>query len=70
MLLSQAIAQGVGDRSVLLLGSTDLCHYPVYEEARKSDEVVIEAIAHSDTDHLRKQMDDILVTAKDEVMKE
>ena len=44
MPLSRAIVQAVGNRSVLLIGSTDLCHYPVYEEARKSDQVVIEAI--------------------------
>ena len=34
--LSQAIAHAVGDRSVLLLGSTDLCHYPVYNLPRQS----------------------------------
>ena len=54
--LSEAIAQAVRDRSVLLVGSTDLCHYPVYEEAVKSDQVVIEAIEHLDIDHLRNQM--------------
>jgi len=55
--LSQAIAQAVSDRAVLLVGSTDLCHYPVYEEAVKSDRVVIEAITRSDTDDLRREME-------------
>lgn len=55
--LSQAIAQAVGDWSVLLIGSTDLCHYPVYEEAVKSDRVVIEAITRFDTDDLRREME-------------
>ena len=55
--LSQAIAEAMSDRSCLLIGSTDLCHYPVYGEARKSDQVVIEAIEHFDPNYLRDQMD-------------
>ena len=55
--LSEAIAEAMGDRSTLLIGSTDLCHYPIYEEARRSDQVVIEAIECFDPDYLRKQMD-------------
>lgn len=58
--LSQAIAQAVGDKSVLLIGSTDLCHYPEYKEAVKSDRVVVEAIKHFDTDYLRGQMDEYM----------
>ena len=60
--LGQAIVEAIGDRSALLIGSTDLCHYPVYEEARKSDQVVIEAIGHFDTDYLREQMDEYMRT--------
>jgi len=56
-LLSQAIAQAIGDRPTLLVGSTDLCHYPEYKEAVKSDRVVVEAIQQFDTDYLRDQMD-------------
>ena len=55
--LSQAIAEAMGNRSCLLIGSTDLCHYPTYEAARKSDQVVIEAINHFDPDYLHQQMD-------------
>lgn len=55
--LSQAIAEATVDRSLLLIGSTDLCHYPTYETARKSDRVVIEAIGHFDPDYLRQEMD-------------
>ena len=54
--LAQAIAAAMGDRSSLLIGSTDLCHYPTYEAARKSDQVVIEAIGHFDSDYLHQQM--------------
>ena len=55
--LAQAIAEAMGDQSCLLIGSTDLCHYPTYETARKSDQVVIEAIGHFDPDYLCEQMD-------------
>ncbi len=55
--LSQAIAEAIGDRSCLLIGSTDLCHYPTYEAAQKSDGVLIEAIERFDPDYLRRQMD-------------
>ena len=58
--LSQAIAKAMDGRSCLLVGSTDLCHYPVYEEARKSDQVVIEAITRFDPDYLREQMDEYM----------
>ena len=54
--LSQAIIAATSDRSPLLIGSTDLCHYPTYETARKSDRVVIEAIEHFDPDYLHEQM--------------
>ncbi len=54
--LSQAVAAAMTDRSPLLIGSTDLCHYPTYEEAEKSDQVVIEAIGHFDPDYLSEQM--------------
>lgn len=58
--LSQAIAEAIGDRSPLLIGSTDFCHYPTYEAARKSDGVVIEAIERFNPDYLREQMDEYM----------
>ena len=58
--LSQAIAAAMGGQSALLIGSTDLCHYPTYEAAQKSDQVVIEAIEHFDPDYLREQMDEYM----------
>ncbi len=58
--LSQAIAEAVGDRSCLLIGSTDLCHYPTYDEAQKSDQVVVEAIDRFDPDYLRERMDEYM----------
>ncbi len=58
--LSQAIAEAVGDRSCLLIGSTDLCHYPTYQEARRSDQIIIDAIEHFDPDYLHEQMDEYM----------
>ena len=58
--LSQAVAEAMGDRSSLLIGSTDLCHYPTYEAAQKSDRVVIEAIERFDPDYLHQQMDEYM----------
>lgn len=58
--LSQAVAEAMVDRSCLLVGSTDLCHYPTYEEAQKSDQVIVEAIERFDPDYLRRQMDEYM----------
>ena len=55
--LGQAIAAAMSGRSCLLIGSTDLCHYPTYQEARRSDQVVIEAIDRFDPDYLHERMD-------------
>ena len=60
--LGEAIAEAIRARSALLVGSTDLCHYPVYDEAVKSDQVVIEAIKRFDSAVLRRQMADYLRT--------
>ena len=58
--LNQAIAEAMADRSCLLIGSTDLCHYPTYEAARRSDQVVIDAIDRFDPDYLRREMDEYM----------
>ena len=58
--LSQAVAEAIGNRSCLLIGSADLCHYPTYEAAQKSDRVVIKAIEHFAPDYLRRQMDEYM----------
>lgn len=60
--LGEAISEAMRGRSALLVCSTDLCHYPAYDEALKSDQVVIEAIQQFDTHELRKQMADYLQT--------
>ena len=58
--LGHAIAEAMCNRSCLLIGSTDLCHYPTYEAAQRSDQVVIEAIGRFDSDYLYKRMDEYM----------
>ncbi|MDE0185922.1 MAG: AmmeMemoRadiSam system protein B [Candidatus Poribacteria bacterium] len=60
--LGKAIAEAMRGRSALLICSTDICHYPSYDEAVQSDQVVIEAIQRFDADELRKQIADYLRT--------
>ena len=57
MALAEAIAKATDDKAVLLVGSTDLCHYPTYEEAKRADAVVVETVAHFDAALLRREMD-------------
>ena len=58
--LSKAITSAIDKRSLLIVGTTDLCHYPEYSEAVKSDSVIIEAVTHFDTDYLRNTMNDYM----------
>ncbi|MGD9495541.1 MAG: AmmeMemoRadiSam system protein B [Armatimonadota bacterium] len=43
-----AIAQAAANRSVLLVASTDMSHYPGYDEANRVDAAMLEAIASFD----------------------
>jgi len=47
--LGQLLASKLDNKKVLLIASTDLCHYPEYEEALKADEVVISALKKFDS---------------------
>ncbi len=58
--LSANLAKVIKSRSVLLLGSTDLCHYPTYDEAVKSDRVIVNAIEKFDTQILRDEIRDYM----------
>ena len=51
--LAVAISEAMVGRSTLLIGSTDLCHYPTYSEAVAADRVSIDALAAYDSDYLR-----------------
>lgn len=45
---SRVLASNLKNKNVLLIASTDLCHYPEYDEALKSDAVVISALKKFD----------------------
>jgi AmmeMemoRadiSam system protein A len=47
--IAQAIAQVVQNKSVLLVASSDMSHYPSYESACKADKEVLSAVAGLDT---------------------
>jgi hypothetical protein len=44
----RALARAVGRRKVLVIASSDLAHYPAYDDARASDAAVLSAIAALD----------------------
>jgi AmmeMemoRadiSam system protein B/AmmeMemoRadiSam system protein A len=47
-LLAGALVEAFGDRPALIVASTDLSHYHPYEEARRMDEVALQAIISLD----------------------
>jgi AmmeMemoRadiSam system protein B len=59
-MLSQALSSCLIGKNALLVASTDLCHYPNYEEAKKADGVVVSAISQFDPDLLRKDTDEYM----------
>lgn len=46
--LSKVLTSKIENKNVLLVASTDLCHYPEYDEAIRADRVVISAIEEFD----------------------
>jgi hypothetical protein len=50
----KALAHAVGERKVLIVASSDLSHYPAYDDARASDAAVVAAIASLDAANLRR----------------
>jgi len=59
-MLSQALSSCLNGKNALLVASTDLCHYPNYEEAKKADSIVVSAISKFDPDLLRKDTDEYM----------
>jgi AmmeMemoRadiSam system protein B len=51
-MLSTALANVLKDKKVLLVASTDMTHYPVYEESVKADNVTITALETMNSDVL------------------
>lgn len=52
--LVEALSAVLPGRSVLLIASSDLSHYPAYDDARRVDQATLAAIAALDTDALRR----------------
>ncbi|MEA3400749.1 MAG: AmmeMemoRadiSam system protein B [Armatimonadota bacterium] len=52
---ADAIVQVAADRSVLLVASTDMSHYPAYEDANRVDRAMLEAIASFDAEAVRER---------------
>ena len=59
-MLSQALSSCLNGKNALLVASTDLCHYPNYEEAKKADSIVVSAISKFDPDLLRRDTDEYM----------
>ena len=60
-MLSRALFECLQNgKNTIMVASTDLCHYPSYEEAKKADSVVISAISQFDPDLLRKSEDEYM----------
>jgi AmmeMemoRadiSam system protein B len=58
--VSDALAKVIGGRNILLVASTDMSHYPVYDEAVKADEFTLSVIKTMNTDLMREQLDEYL----------
>jgi AmmeMemoRadiSam system protein B len=59
-MLSEALASTLKERKALLIASTDLTHYPVYDEALKADSVTIGAIKSLDPALIRNRTDEYM----------
>lgn len=58
--VSSAIARSIGGKNVLLIASSDMTHYPQYDEAVKADRFTISALKTMDTDLIREQLDEYM----------
>ncbi|MGC9317719.1 MAG: AmmeMemoRadiSam system protein B [Armatimonadota bacterium] len=57
---ADAIVQAAADRSVLLVASTDMSHYPDYEDAGRVDRAMLEAIGTFDVRAVRERDAELL----------
>ncbi len=60
-------AEGGKAGSVLLVASTDMSHYPVYEETNRADKAMLEAIETFDTAKVRKKDEELLAAGVEEL---
>lgn len=57
--LAQAILKHIKGKNILLIASSDLSHYPSYEEAEYADSKTIEAILSGSIEELEKTIQDL-----------
>ncbi len=53
-ILAQAISQNIKDKNVLVVASSDMSHYPPYEQANYADKKTVEAILTGQVENLEK----------------
>ncbi|HID55088.1 TPA: AmmeMemoRadiSam system protein B [Candidatus Poribacteria bacterium] len=56
--LAGTLGECLKGKNALIVASTDLSHYPEYDEAVKADRIVIEAVSKFDPAELRHSMDE------------
>ncbi|MEK7397164.1 MAG: AmmeMemoRadiSam system protein B [Candidatus Poribacteria bacterium] len=59
-MLSTALANVLKDKNVLLVASTDMTHYPVYDQAVKADKFTMTALGTMNSDEMRKRFDEYM----------
>ncbi len=59
-IISTALANVLRGKNVLMVASTDMSHYPIYDEAVKADKATLSAVETMDTDLIRRQSDEYL----------
>jgi MEMO1 family protein len=59
-MLSTALANVLKNKKVLLVASTDMTHYPAYDEAVKADKVTMTSLETMNSDVMRKSLDEYM----------
>jgi len=59
-MLSSALVKVLKGKKALLIASSDMSHYPQYDEAVKADKVVMTALETMNTDLMRRRMDEYM----------
>ncbi|MFH0800349.1 MAG: AmmeMemoRadiSam system protein B [Pseudomonadota bacterium] len=57
--LARAISKSIKGKNVLLVASSDLSHYPSYNDAKSSDEKVVKAILFGDVQNVERTVRDL-----------
>ena len=58
--ISSALAETIDGKNVLMIASSDMSHYPAYDEAVKADRATIAALKTMNPDVVREKLDEYL----------